>query len=176
MPPTIIAPSYATLSAMITPALFLTATGSLIISTSNRMSRIIDRIRVLNVQGDRLDRGLTDDDFPEARAAHLDEQLSHLEWRSDRVRLALTLLYGAFCAFVGTSLELAGDVLLGSRIGWLATFTAVLGVVLLLISGTNLIREALWALTSNRREVRFYRELQAKRRASRAVASSSMDD
>ena len=45
-------PSYATLSAMITPAIFLTANGSLIISTSNRMSRVVDRIRVLNDLGD----------------------------------------------------------------------------------------------------------------------------
>ncbi len=47
---------YATLSAMITPAIFLTANGSLIISTSNRMSRIVDRIRVLNDLGDRIGR------------------------------------------------------------------------------------------------------------------------
>ena len=40
-------PNYSTLAAMITPAIFMTATGSLIISTSNRMSRIVDRIRLL---------------------------------------------------------------------------------------------------------------------------------
>ena len=49
--------NYAALSAMITPALFMTATGSLIISTSNRMSRIVDRIRELNEQADDLSRG-----------------------------------------------------------------------------------------------------------------------
>ncbi|MGE3822577.1 MAG: DUF2721 domain-containing protein [Isosphaeraceae bacterium] len=167
MPATIAGPSYVTLSAMISPALFLTATGSLIISTSNRMSRIVDRIRVLNELGDRLDRGITDLDYPEARAAHVEEQLGELEWRSDRVRIALTLLYSAFCAFVGTSLELAGDVLLGSRIGPLATLTAVVGVMLLLVASTNLVREALWALKSNRREVRFHRSLQARRHAAR---------
>jgi hypothetical protein len=40
--------NYAALTVMITPALFMTASGSLIISTSNRMSRIVDRIRQLN--------------------------------------------------------------------------------------------------------------------------------
>ena len=39
--------TYTTLSAMITPAIFMTANASLIISTSNRMSRVVDRIRVL---------------------------------------------------------------------------------------------------------------------------------
>ena len=51
--PAIIPTNYATLSAMITPAVFfMTANGSLIISTSNRMSRIVDRVRVLNELGD----------------------------------------------------------------------------------------------------------------------------
>jgi hypothetical protein len=36
-----------TVAAMIAPALFLTATGSLLISTSNRIARIVDRIRAL---------------------------------------------------------------------------------------------------------------------------------
>ncbi len=43
----VIPPNYATLSAMIAPALFMTANGSLIISTSNRMARIVDRMRVI---------------------------------------------------------------------------------------------------------------------------------
>ena len=56
--------TYSALSAMITPAIFLTANASLIISTSNRVSRVVDRIRVLNDQADKLDRGVTELDFP----------------------------------------------------------------------------------------------------------------
>src|SRR6187551_2571946 len=96
-----VAPSnYLTLSAMMTPALFMTATGSLIISTSNRMSRIVDRIRVQIELADRLDRGVTDVDFPEARRDRAAEELRTLEWRSGLVRRALTLLYVALCSFV----------------------------------------------------------------------------
>src|SRR5882757_3292923 len=104
---TIDVPNYATLSAMITPALFMTANGSLIISTSNRMSRIVDRIRVLNDLSDSLDRGASDLDYPGHRRDHIADQLNHLEWRSDRVRYALTFLYVAQSLFVGTSLLLA---------------------------------------------------------------------
>jgi len=86
-------PSYATLSAMITPAIFLTANGSLIISTSNRMSRIVDRIRVLNDRGDELCRGVADLDFIPERRAHVADQLDRLQYRSDRVRYALSMLY-----------------------------------------------------------------------------------
>src|SRR3954466_11755211 len=80
---------YAALSAMITPAIFLTANGSLIISTSNRMSRIVDRIRVLNDLGDRLCRGATEFDYVDERVAHVRDQITRLVWRSDRIRHAL---------------------------------------------------------------------------------------
>ena len=54
---------YETLSAMITPAIFLTANASLIISTSNRMSRVVDRNRVLNDLVDKLDGNKTELDY-----------------------------------------------------------------------------------------------------------------
>src|SRR4051812_16504193 len=83
---------YATLSAMITPAIFLTANGSLIISTSNRMSRIVDRIRVLNDLGDRIGRHGSDFDYPKERLANVEGELDRLVWRSYRIRYALVAL------------------------------------------------------------------------------------
>jgi hypothetical protein len=164
-------PSYETLSAMITPALFLTGNASLIISTSNRMSRIVDRIRALNDLADRLDRGVTDLDYVEERLDHINSELHHLNWRSDRVRFSLTFLYIALSAFVGTSLALGADVLLGSHLKALPSGLAVVGVALMLTAAVNLTREARRALRSNRQEVRFYRDLRARRRADRAAAA-----
>ena len=86
----ITAPSqYETLSAMITPAIFLTANASLIISTSNRMSRVVDRIRVLNDLVDKLDCGKTDLDYIAERLEHLQDQFRRLGWtgRPHPVRL-----------------------------------------------------------------------------------------
>ena len=97
---------YETLTAMITPAIFLTANGSLIISTSNRMSRVVDRIRVLNDLSDKLCRGETNLDYAQNRLDHAHDQLDRLVWRSDRIRYALVALYLAFGAFVGRSLAL----------------------------------------------------------------------
>jgi len=167
MPTPNLGASYLTVSAMITPALFMTATSSLIISTSNRMSRIVDRIRSQIDLADRLDRGLVDVDYPDARLAHLEDQMDHLEERSDRVRTALTLLYLALSAFVGTSLALAADTTLGSRLPALPTALAVLGVGLLFAATVNLTREARRALRSNRQEVRFHHDLRARRRDDR---------
>ncbi len=156
-------PSYATLSAMITPAIFLTANGSLIISTSNRMSRIIDRIRVLNDQRDSICRGAADLDFKSARVDHIQDQLRRLLSRSERIRYALTMLYVAFGAFVCTSLALAIDVLCGNKLVALPTGLALIGVSLMLASCVNLVREALEAIRSNRLEITFYRDLHQRR-------------
>ena len=158
--------TYAALSAMITPAIFLTAAGSMIISTSNRMSRIVDRIRVLNDLGDAFDRGKSDLDYLPERLQHVDDQVARLQWRSDRVRLTLSMLYLAFAAFVGTSLTLAADTILaGERhlVASVATVLSVAGVGLLLLASINLVREARAALASNRREVQFYRALRVRR-------------
>ena len=157
--------NYATLSAMITPAIFMTANGSLIISTSTRMSRIVDRIRVLNDRGDELCRGDDKLDHVGERRGHVADQLARLERRSDLIRHALSMLYLAFSSFVGTSLMLAIDTLLGDHhpLAPVATGLSVVGVVLLLASSLNMVLEARLALSSNRLEVRFYRDLQAPR-------------
>ena len=156
-------PNYNTLTAMITPALFMTATGSLIISTSNRMSRIVDRIRQLNEQADSLSRGKTDLDFPVERLDHIADQLERLVWRSARIRLALTLLYLGMAMFVGTSLTMAFHVLIGNDVLALPTALAILGVSLLLVASVQLTMEARAALRSNRLELDFFRQLRDRR-------------
>ena len=157
--------TYSALTAMITPAIFMTANASLIISTSNRVSRVVDRIRILNDLADKLDRGLTDLDLPAQRLEHIHDQMRRLERRSDRLRFALTALYLAFTTFVGTSLALAIDAMLQNWLVALPTLLAVIGVGLLLFASVNLVLEALEALRSNRLETGFHRELHQLRHA-----------
>ncbi len=167
------AADFSALSAMISPALFLTATGSLIISTSNRMSRIADRLRTMAEQADKIDRGHTELDFPEQRLRHVSDQLERLVWRSDRVRAALSMLYAALATFVGTSLTLAVDVLLNHIFGALPTTLAVAGVTLMFASSLELVREAWASVRSNRSEVDFFRELMETRRQARDLSQST---
>jgi hypothetical protein len=160
----IVAPSnYETLSAMITPAIFMTANASLIISTSNRMSRVVDRIRVLNDLVDKLDCGKAELDYTADRLEHIHDQLRRLVRRGDRIRFALLALYVAFASFVGTSLTLAIDALVQNRLIALPIVLAVSGVGLLLFASINLVLEALEALRSNRLEIRFYSGLHERR-------------
>jgi hypothetical protein len=104
-PPTI----YATVAAMIAPALFLTATASLMISTATRMARIVDRIRILVLMCDRPTPGDEVIDYPDERRKHAIEELRRLQRRSDRVMAAVTLLYMAFGSFAATSMVIAVD-------------------------------------------------------------------
>lgn len=161
----VISEAYSTLSAMIAPALFMTANGSLIISTSNRMSRIVDRIRQLNIEGDALCRGASQLDFLEDRLEHVHVQLDRMTKRSDLIRLALTLLYLAMAMYVGTSLTMAVDALLGNNLVVVPTTLAILGVSLMLAACVQLTREAQIALRSNRLEIVFYRKLRDQRGA-----------
>ncbi|OJW13680.1 MAG: hypothetical protein BGO49_29570 [Planctomycetales bacterium 71-10] len=162
----VIPTNYETLSAMITPALFMTATGSLIISTSNRMSRIVDRIRQLNHEGDELSRGAKKDvDFVEDRMEHVSVQLDRMVRRSDRIRSALTLLYSAMAMYVGTSLTVALVTLLGGSLLFIPTTTAILGVCLMLTACIQLLRETHIALRNNRLEILFYQKLRNLREA-----------
>ena len=75
-------------------------------------------------------------------------QLDQLIWRSDRIRLALTLLYLAMAMFVGTSFTMAIDALIGNFLTALPTTTAMLGVLLLLLASVQLTREAHAALVA----------------------------
>ncbi len=154
---------------MITPAIFLTATGSLIISTSNRMSRVVDRIRTLNDLGDSIHRGDSKFNYPSERLRHVDDQIRRLQWRSDRVRHTLSMLYIALATFVGASLTLAVDALIGNRqvMALIATSLSVAGVFLMLLASINLVREARAALESNHLEISFFRDLRLLRESER---------
>jgi hypothetical protein len=158
-----------TVAAMIAPALFLTATGSLLISTSNRIARIVDRIRALVTlcESDRL-RQL---DFSDLRREHAIDELRHLHWRSNRIAVAVTALYMAFGAFVMTSMMIAIDSLAGHHLAAMPVVFAVGGVGLLLVACVNLVLEARGSLKGNDREVRYFYELESKRKETKVGGS-----
>jgi hypothetical protein len=162
-------PVYETVTAMIAPALFLTATGSLIISTANRMARIVDRIRVLVEMCDQLRRGVLAVDFAEVRRRHAIDQLQSLQVRSNRAMVAVTMLYMAFGSFAATSMVIAIDTLIGHSIATVPTLFAIAGVGLLLVACINLVVEARIALRSNDLELRFFQELEELHQAAQTT-------
>ncbi len=129
---------YAILTAMLAPAFFLTATAALLASANTRLARVVDRLRTLIIAWDR--------DAPD-RAERDDQILRHRQ-RAHLVLRACRLLYGAVASFVGTSLALATDALLGFRLGAVPTVMAVLGVLFLLAASFAMWREVSLAVRS----------------------------
>lgn len=114
---------YAILTAMLAPALLMTATASLLNSANARLARVVDRLRAL-IAG-------WEPDAPDR--AERDDQIRRHRRRAHMVLRACQLFYGALGAFVCTSLGLAGDAFLDFRLGAVPTVLAVVGVVLLLM-------------------------------------------
>ena len=122
---------HAILTAMLAPALLMAATGSLLVSANARLARVVDRLRGLIVSWEQ--------DAPDR--AQRDIQIARHRKRARLVLRACQLLYAALGAFVGTSLGLAIDALLGFRLGAVPTLLAVLGVICLLAASLELGRE-----------------------------------
>lgn len=129
---------YSIVSAMITPAFFLTATASLLASSNARLSRVVDRMRADLRELKELP--------VEIERSELNQRISIHRVRSRLVLAALRLLYGALSAFVATSLAIAADTFTSFRMDLLPTGLAVIGVLLVFAASLCLGREASLAL------------------------------
>jgi Protein of unknown function (DUF2721) len=154
---------YGILSMMIAPALFMTATGSLILSSNNRLARIVDRIRVLINLLDQVTLPASPHDFPEIRLQFYHEELHNLERRSRRIRNATALLYFAFAMFVAASLIIGLDLFLRSRAPYVPTGLALTGVAALFWASINLFLESRTAVRTVSLEIEFLRCLHIER-------------
>lgn len=119
------------LGAMLAPALLMAATGSLLVSANARLARVVDRLRSLIVAWEQ--------DAPDR--AERDTQIDRHRRRAALVLQACRLLYAALGCFVGTSLTLAADALLGFKLGTVPTVLAVLGMLGLLFASIAMGRE-----------------------------------
>jgi len=141
------------LSAMITPAVLISACGQLIFSTSNRLARIVDRVRALTQVVEQLFSGAIAD-FPEERRHEVDIQLGFYAQRSRLVQEALSSFYVALGLFVATTLGIGLTPFL-PVIAFLPGLLGIAGAVTLFYGSMLLIREARLALRSVNREMEF---------------------
>lgn len=128
MPPLTPAGPADVLSAMITPVVLISASGTLILSTSQRLARVMDRVRKLTEQADALTppAGTLDDEAADKRAV----VVGSLEKLMSRLRLlqaALLTLYSAVGLLVGSSLALGLTGAIGREAAWLPVALALLG-------------------------------------------------
>lgn len=150
------------LGAMITPAVLVSASGVLVLSTSNRVGRTVDRVRTLAAEVERLQssRGNVSalGQTRESKRKFIADQLSQLSDRALLLRSALTALYTAIGLLVATSIMVGVVAILQWRYGQLAVILGLAGASALLYGSLLLIREARLAVRSTLQEVSFARE------------------
>jgi hypothetical protein len=146
----------AVLTAMITPALLISASGTYILSTSNRLGRVVDRVRVISDKMEDLMHSKHTIEMVEERKAVLMDQMRLLSYRATLLQRTLTIFYTAAGLFVLTSVAIGIDALLDRRgLHWMPVALGLSGALGLLYGNVMLIREARLAVSSLRDEMRF---------------------
>jgi hypothetical protein len=136
------------LGAMITPALLISACGTLVLSTSNRLSRVVERVRVLARDAERFDSST------DVRRAAIVRQLGSLGERALILRSALAALYLAIGFLVATSIGVGVSALIGWSVPWVPVGLAMAGACALLWASVLLVREGRLAVHSTLEEMR----------------------
>jgi hypothetical protein len=146
------------LGAMITPAVLISAAGVLVLSTSNRVGRTVDRVRALTSEVQRLQISSESASASVSKRKLLAEQLSQLSERAVLLRSAMTALYTAIGLLVGTSILVGIVALLQWRYSSLPLVLGFAAACALLYGSLLLVREARLAVRSTLHEVSFARE------------------
>lgn len=149
------------LGAMITPAVLISASGTLVLSTSNRLTRVVDRVRSLAGEAEQLRRGETSDEAGK-RAALIAEQIPLLSSRALLLRSALTAFYSAIGLLVTTSIAVGVVAALRWNHGWVPVVSGLAGGCALLYGSLLLIREARLAIGFTLKEMDFLRDVVAR--------------
>ncbi len=108
------------LTSMITPAVLISACGTLIFSTSARLGRIFDRVNVMKGEVEAIITGKIS--HPVERMVHLRGQIDLQRRRARLIQKAMAALYTATLLFVAASLAIAVNVAYGSdNQAWIPT-------------------------------------------------------
>jgi uncharacterized membrane protein YcjF (UPF0283 family) len=160
--------SFSVLTAMFTPAVLISACGTLIFSTSTRLARVVDRVRELirAIEQFSSDENV---DFPEERHNEVDRQIAIHARRVRLIQRSLTSFYVSLSLFVAATVAI-GLVAVFGRAAWLPNTLGIVGTVFLFYGCVTLIAETRLALRSVKSEMEFTLTLRAKYQERRAAA------
>jgi hypothetical protein len=142
------------ISAMITPAVLISACGSLILATSDRLSKAIIRTREISDQ--LIPRpGDSGNSRREEERRMLFTQLDFVTTRSRLLQRSLSRLYGAVALFIGTSVAIGLVPVLSASFSIVPIALGITGAGLLLYASFLLIKESRFALAAVNAEMDF---------------------
>src|SRR4051812_28937267 len=145
------------LGAMITPALLISASGTLSLSTATRLGRVVDRIRALNTMAEELPDGVVTEEVVDKRALIADQ----IRWHMQRLWLlqhTIVTLYVAIGLLVGSSLTVGLSASTDLTLGWIPVIFGLGGALALLVAAGMLIRESRLAVHGAVVEVNYIRK------------------
>src|SRR5262245_60634122 len=155
------------LGAMITPAMLISASGTLVLSTSNRLGRVVDRIRKLTTEAEELPDESAALEVVEKRVLIADQ----LGWLTRRLRLlqtALIFFYASIGLLVASSLTVGLSVTAKGVFGWVPIGLALTGATGLMCRSALLVREARTAVRGSLNELDHVRKVVERKTSVRA--------
>ena len=142
------------LSAMITPAVLISACGSLILATSDRLSKAVTRTREIASALIPRENDKRVENREEERRM-LFTQLDFVTTRSRLLQRALSRLYAALAFFVGTSVTIGLVAITSPKFTPVPIALGLCGAGLLLYAAFLLIKESRFALAGVNEEMDF---------------------
>jgi Protein of unknown function (DUF2721) len=151
-----ISSALAVLTGMITPAVLISACGTMILSTSTRLGRVVDRVRQLSDKLEELAHARAEIELYEERRAVIFNQLDKLTSRARLLQRCMTVFYMALGIFVSTSVAIGAVAVSGApRYNWIPVVTGLIGACFLFYGSVLLIFEARLALSTIHTEMDF---------------------
>ena len=152
----------AVLTAMITPAVLISACGALIFSTATRLGRVIDRVRFLSARFEELARNPEADEMATERLPLIYGQLERQATRARLIQRSLVAFYTALGVFVATSVAIAVTSSIARNYTWVAVALGLLGSIFMLYGSGLLIIESRMALAAIVTEFEFLSKVSRK--------------
>src|SRR5215210_45016 len=144
------------LTAMVTPTLLISATGSLVLSTSTRLGRVVDRVRELEKRLGELIMTEDKTGIPlyGKRLEVIVHLLNRVTSRSRILQRAMSAFYYGLVCFILTSLTIAVAGIFGVY-RWLPIPVGVIGISFLFYGSVLMLRETRLATTTIKAEMDF---------------------
>jgi hypothetical protein len=156
-------PALDVLSAMITPAVLISACGTLILSTSQRLGRVLDRVHRWSDELNSTTGTPASRPVDSERLQLVFTQVGDTARRARLLQWALTAFYLAVGLFVADIVVIGVVAVAGVIVSWPAIALGLVGSGLLLFGCIVLIAEARVALATTYREMRFIQRLGEQR-------------
>jgi hypothetical protein len=151
------------LTAMVTPALLISATGSLVLSTSTRLGRVIDRVRQLEERLTDLIYSEDKSEIPlyDKRVEVIVDLLDKVTSRSRILQRAMAAFYYGLGCFILTSVTIAIAAFF-STYRWVPIPIGIIGIMCLFWGSIYMLRETRMATAAINVEMDFTWELARK--------------